>query len=113
MLTGKYKPGQDAPKGTRAADSRQNMVIKAMYWNEPNKAKAQEFVAIAADHGVGAAELAIAWCLSTPHVSSVILGTSKLEQLKQNLKALDVKLTDDVLARLDQLFPRPEAAPQV
>ena len=113
MLTGKYKPGQDAPEGTRAADPRQNMVIKAMYWTEENKTKAQEFVAIATDLGVGGVELALAWCLTNPNISSVILGTSSVAQLQQNLKALDVKLDDDVLERLDELFPEPQAAPQV
>lgn len=113
MLTGKYKPGEDAPPGSRAADDRQNTVIKAMYWTEENKAKAQELAAIARDYGVEAAELALAWCLKNPNVSSVILGTSKIEQLRQNLKALDVKLSDDVLARLDALYPRPEAVPQI
>jgi aryl-alcohol dehydrogenase-like predicted oxidoreductase len=113
MLTGKYKPGQEAPAGTRAADDRQNLVIKAMYWNEENKAKAQELVAIASDFGVSAAELSIAWCLDNPNVSSVILGTTKVEQLQQNLKALDVQLTDDVRTKLDDLFPAPEAVPQV
>ena len=113
MLTGKYKPGEDAPEGTRAADERQNLVIKAMYWTEEFKEKAQEFVAIAQDHGVGPVELAIAWCLRTQDVSSVILGTSKLSQLQQNLKALDVELTDDVLKRLDELFPMPLDIPQI
>ncbi|MEA3366122.1 MAG: aldo/keto reductase family protein [Candidatus Hydrogenedentes bacterium] len=113
MLTGKYKPGEDAPAGTRAADDRQNLVIKAMYWSEENKQKGQELVAIAKDFGVTAAELAIAWCLKNPNISSVILGASRVDQLEENLKALDLKLTDDVLERLDALYPQPEAIPQI
>lgn len=113
MLTGKYKPGEEAPEGTRAADERQNMVIKAMYWSEENKKKAQELVAIANDYGVSAAELAIAWCLRSPDVSSVILGTSKPEQLEQNLKALDLDVSADVWERIEALYPQPEAVPQV
>ncbi len=113
MLTGKYKPGEEPPKGTRAADDRQNLVIKAMYWNEENKQKGQELVAIAQDFGVSAAELALAWCLKNKNVSSVILGASKVEQLEQNLKALDVEFTEDVLKRLEELYPQPEAIPQI
>ncbi len=113
MLTGKYKPGEAPPKGTRAADDRQNLVIKAMYWNEENKQKGQELVAIAQDFGVSAAELALAWCLKNKNVSSVILGASKVEQLEQNLKALDVEFTEDVLKRLEDLYPQPEAIPQI
>jgi len=112
MLTGKYKPGEEAPEGTRAADPRQNMVMKAMYWTEENKAKARELVSIANDCGAGAAELSIAWCLDSPHVTSVILGASSVAQLQQNLKALEVKLTEDMLTRLDELFPTPESVPQ-
>jgi len=113
MLTGKYPPGQDAPPGTRAADERQNLVIKQMYWNEENKEKGQELAAIAKDFGVSAAELAIAWCLENPNVTSVILGTSTVAQLEQNLKALDVKLTDDVAGKLEALYPPPETVPQI
>ncbi|MCP4644498.1 MAG: aldo/keto reductase [bacterium] len=112
MLTGKYKPGEEAPAGSRAADDRQNTVMKAMYWSEENKQKAQELVAIAGDYGVGAAELAIAWCLRTDAVSSVILGTTRVEQLQQNLKALDLDVSDDAWARVDELFPAPQGIPQ-
>lgn len=113
MLTGKYKPGEEAPPGTRAADDRQNLVIKAMYWTDENKKKGQELAALAKDFGVGAAELAIAWCLDNPDVTSVILGTSSVAQLEQNLKALDVEITEDVRAKLDAVFPIPETVPQI
>ena len=52
--------------------------------------RARAFTALAAELGVGAAPLAIAWCLRNPHVSSVILGASRVAQLLQNLEALDV-----------------------
>ncbi len=113
MLTGKYKPGEEAPAGTRAADDRQNAVIKALYWNEKNKEKAQELVTIAKDLGVSAAELAIAWCLRNPSVTSVILGATRVEQVEQNLKAVGLELSEDVIERLDTLFPRAQAVPGV
>jgi voltage-dependent potassium channel beta subunit len=113
MLTGKYKPGEEPPEGSRAADNRQNLVIKAMYWSEENKQKGQELVAIAKDFGVTAAELALAWCLKNPNISSVILGASRVEQLEENLKALEIELTDDVLERIEALYPQPEAIPQI
>lgn len=113
MLTGKYKPGEPPPAGTRASDDRQNAVIMAMYWSEENKQKAQEFAQIARDFGVNAAELAIAWCLRNPNVSSVILGTRTVEQLQQNLRALSVKMTDDVAAHIESIFPAPPTVPTV
>ncbi len=112
MLTGKYKPGEDPPEGSRAADDRQNLVIKAMYWTKENKAKSQELVEMAGDYGVSAAELAIAWCIHNPNLSSVILGASSVTQLEQNLKALDVELDEAALKRLDALFPPPQLASQ-
>lgn len=113
MLTGKYKPGEEAPAGSRAADDRQNMVIRAMYWNEENKRKGQELAAIAKDYGVSAAELALAWCLRNGNVSSVILGASHVTQLEQNLKAAELSLSEDVLLKLEALYPAPNAVPQV
>ncbi len=59
------------------------------------------------------AELAIAWCLRNPNVSSVILGASRVAQLEENLKALELELTEDVLTRLEELYPQPEAIPQI
>lgn len=112
MLTGKYKPGEEAPAGTRAADPRQNAVIRNMYWNEEYKARAQELSAIASDLGVTAAEAAIAWCLRNPNVTSVILGTTSVAQLEQNLKGAELRLSDDVVAKIEALFPAPMTVPQ-
>jgi len=112
MLTGKYRPGEEPPPGSRAADDRQNAVIRKMYWNEANKAKAEQLGRIAAELGVTAAEVALAWCLANPHVTSVILGTTSVTQLEQNLQAAELTLSADVLARLDALFPAPESVPQ-
>jgi len=60
------------------------------------------------------AQLAIAWCLRTPHVSTVILGASKPAQLEQNLGALAVlpKLTDDVLERIEGVLANRPKLPE-
>ena len=113
MLTGKYRPGAPAPEGTRAADPDQNGVIKRMYWTEAYKQKAQRLVEMSRDLGTTAASLAIAWCTLHPAVSSVILGTRTVAQLDENLAALEVDIPADVVAELDELFPVPEAIPQV
>ena len=108
MLTGKYKPGQEAPEGTRAADPDTNRVIRRLYWTEACKQKAQKLVEISRELGTSAASLAIAWCTLHPAVSSVILGTRTVAQLEENLAALDVGIPADVVAALDELFPIPE-----
>ena len=68
-------------------------------------ARAQRLQPIADELGVPMAQLALAWCLGNPHVSSVLLGASRLEQLAQNLDALEL------LPRMDaELRQRIEAA---
>ena len=108
MLTGKYKPGLSAPAGTRAADDDQNAVIKALYWTEENKLKGQELVALAEQLGTSAAILSTAWALREPAVTSVIMGTSRVEQVEENLKAVDLDIPDEIAEKLETLYPKPE-----
>ena len=65
--------------------------------------RARRFTALAAEMGFAPATLAIAWCLRHPHVSSVILGASRPEQLLQNLAALELQrdLGEDTWARVE------------
>ena len=113
MLAGKYRPGEDAPEGTRAADPKQNSVIKALYWNEENKEKGQRLAAIARDMGVTAAQLSIAWCLLRQEVTSVIMGATSVGQLEENIAATEIDIPDDVVAKLDELYPPVAAIPGV
>ncbi len=107
MLTGKYLPGAEATPDTRAGDPDQNAVMRRLYWTEENKRKGQELVQIAAELGTSAATLATAWAMRHPAVTSVILGTRTSTQLEENLKALEVQILPEVLARLDALYPTP------
>ena len=73
--------------------------------------KAGGITAIAREIDCSPAQLAIAWCLRNPNVSTVILGASRLEQLQENLKALDKVelLTDEVVERIEGVLQnRPE-----
>ncbi len=105
MLTGKYKPGEGAPANTRAGDEETNSVIMNLYWTDENKRKGLELAKIASDMGITGAQLAIAWCLRNPAVSSVITGATKVSQVEDNIKAADVTVPDDVAAALDRLYP--------
>jgi len=111
MLTGKYLPGRQAAAGTRAADPDQNTVMMNMYWSEENKQRAQQLVRIAQELKCSAAQLAVAWCLKHPAVSSVILGARTLDQLKDNLGAVEVTIAPEVMAKLDELYPQPAGIP--
>jgi aryl-alcohol dehydrogenase-like predicted oxidoreductase len=109
MLTGKYKPGVKTPEGTRMASEDTNMVLKALYWSEENKAKCQTLVKIAQDLGTDAATLSLAWCLRRPEVTSTIIGATKVEQIQANVKAADLVIPAEVLKKLEELFPKPNA----
>ena len=108
MLTGKYKPGEDAQEGTRAADDNTNTVIKRLYWTEENKKRGQKIVKIASEMGVTAAQLAIGWCLRNPAVTSVITGATKVSQVEDNIKAAELDIPDDVVKKIEELYPAAE-----
>lgn len=107
MLTGKYAPGQEPAKGTRAADPKQNAVIKMMYWTPEHLEKAAQFKNIAQEMGISGAQLALAWVLRRTEVTSAIMGASKISQIEDNARAADVTIPEDVLKKLDELLPGP------
>lgn len=113
MLAGIYKPGEEAPVGSRAADAANNEVTKKLYYNEERKRQAQELVRLAEGLGVTAAELAIAWCLHNPVVSSVIVGAWSVAELESDLRAAALEIPDDVVQQINALYPAPAGAPQI
>lgn len=98
LLTGKYNDG--VPEDTRLAHPRSRWLQRDVLGggDAPRIARARRFTAMAAELGVAPAPLAIAWCLRNPHVSSVILGATRIEQLLQNLQALELGERLDVAA---------------
>ena len=106
VLTGKY--GEGVPSGSRAALPGYEWMREEMLSPERVE-KAQRFAQLAKDLGFPAAQLAIAWCLRSPLVSSVITGASQVEQVRENLGAAAAlsQLSDEVLSRLDEIFPAP------
>ena len=100
LLTGKYLDG--TPGDTRA-DLPGYEWLKQMVTDPAANESVRRLKAIADDLDVSLAQLALAWCVRNPRVSTVITGASRVEQVEQNLQALDVVplLTDDVLARID------------
>jgi voltage-dependent potassium channel beta subunit len=98
ILTGKYNNG--IPEDSRLArfpGLRKHMEERGIL-SEKTFEKLQKLQKIADELGAKLSQLALAWCLLNPHVSSVILGVSRLEQLHENLKALEIKekITEDV-----------------
>lgn len=103
LLTGKYNDG--IPEGTRGALAGYEWLQKQL--TRPERlTKVRELKAVADDLGCTQAQLALAWCLANPDVSTVITGASRAEQVRENMKALDVveQLTDDVLERIEDIL---------
>jgi voltage-dependent potassium channel beta subunit len=102
LLTGKYADG--VPEGSRAALKGYGWLRDRVTGEEAN-ARVKRLKAVADDLGCSLSQLAIAWCAANPNVSTVILGASRVEQLQENLGALDVTeaLDDEVLARIDEV----------
>jgi voltage-dependent potassium channel beta subunit len=113
FLSGKYLRG--FPEGSRLSLRGYAWLRKRFEGSEGAEklAKVKKLVKVAAGLGVTLPQLAIAWCLRTPGVSTVITGASRPEQVKENMKALDAVrlLTGDVLARIEKILgnaPEPE-----
>ena len=113
MLTGKYNDG--IPEGTRITQEGYEWLRERFESEEAQQdiEKVKQMMPIADELGCTMAQLALAWCLKNPHVSTVITGASKPEQVTENMKALEVveKLDDDVMARLEEILdnkPEPE-----
>jgi voltage-dependent potassium channel beta subunit len=101
LLTGKYLDG--VPEGSRATLPGYEWLAKLLTDSDRND-KVRRLAAVADDLGCSLAQLSLAWCARNPHVSTVITGASRVEQVHENVKALEVldRLDDDVLARIDE-----------
>lgn len=113
ILTGKYNDG--IPAGSRMALPGYEWLRKRLESEEgkQQREKVRQLMPIAETLGCTMAQLAIAWCLKNPNVSTVITGASRPEQVQQNMQALEVaaRLTPDVLERIETILankPEPE-----
>jgi aryl-alcohol dehydrogenase-like predicted oxidoreductase len=114
LLTGKYNSG--IPQGTRVTLEDYAWLLEDFKSLEAqhNIEKVKEITPIAAGLGASIAQLAIAWCLKNPNVSTVITGASKPSQISENMKALDVveRLTPEVMERIETILGnKPEPFP--
>ncbi len=103
VLTGKYLPGQPPPAGSRATDPSGSGFIGRMMDDDLLR-RVQDLKPIAADLGLSMAQLAVAWVLQNPNVSSAIIGATKPEQVRDNVKASGVKLDAEVLKKIDDVL---------
>lgn len=102
VLTGKYKPGAALPQGSRATDSHGGDAMIKGFLTEETLTAVQRLEPIANDLGLTMAQLAVAWVLHNDNVASAIIGASKPEQIASNVAASGVKLSEEILARIDK-----------
>jgi aryl-alcohol dehydrogenase-like predicted oxidoreductase len=107
MLSGKYADGARPPKGRLSLYAR-----FTRYFNPQSEAACARYVALAREHGLDPAQMALAFVTSRPFVTSNIIGATTLEQLESNLASFDVKLSDEVLAGIAAIHKdQPNPAP--
>jgi aryl-alcohol dehydrogenase-like predicted oxidoreductase len=100
LLTGKYERGAPPPEDSRFASYQRNP-MQARRMNDRIFDVVDDLEPIAREKGCTLAQLALAWCMEQPGVTSPIIGPRTMEQLEDNLGALDVTITDDDRARVD------------
>ena len=105
VLTGKYAPGRPPPPGSRAASEEMNGFMETAgrhYRSDYLLQAVAELKPIAADLSLTMAQMALAWVLRRGEVASAIIGASRPEQIADNVRAIGVKLPEEVLERIDQ-----------
>jgi aryl-alcohol dehydrogenase-like predicted oxidoreductase len=98
LLTGKYKRGSAAPEDTRFGKS---PALRERYVTPRNEDIVEKLQAFAQARGHSMLELAFSWLASRPQVASVIAGATRVEQVEQNVKAIDWALSADEIAEID------------
>ncbi len=104
-LTGKYKPGEQPPEGSRATDDKGGADMISRWMRDDVLERVQRLQPIADEAGLSLAQLAVAWVLQNPNVSSAIVGASRPEQVTENVKAAGVVLEDDLMKKIDEVLP--------
>jgi len=105
VLTGKYKKGQELPKGSRAADPKVGHFVER-YLTEESLDKVERISKIALENNITTAQLALAWILHHREISAVIIGASRPEQIEENVKAIDVTLDETTMEAIEEALTK-------
>jgi voltage-dependent potassium channel beta subunit len=104
VLTGKYKPGEDLPTGSRATDEKGGADMIKRFLDDDVLTRVQQLVPLAQEAGLSMAQLAVAWVLQNDNVSAAIIGASRPEQVEDNVGASGVVLEPELLKRIDEIL---------
>jgi aryl-alcohol dehydrogenase-like predicted oxidoreductase len=102
VLSGKYQPGQAPPEGSRATDEKGGANMIKRFMDDDVLTRVQALKPIADEVDLTMAQLAIAWVLQNDNVAAALVGASRPEQVKENVKAAGVKIPDELMKRIDE-----------
>lgn len=103
VLTGKYRPGQPVPEGSRGADAQSNMWM-GHDLREESLRRVVALEEVAKDYDLTVGQFALAWCLRHPGVNSVIVGATRIEQIEENAHAGVVELPGEAWDRAEAIL---------
>ena len=104
VLTGKYKPGQQPPAGSRATDEKGGANMIKRFMNDDVLTRVQGLQPVADELGLSMAQLAVAWVLQNDNVAAALIGASRPEQVTENVKAAGVTIPAELMARIDEVL---------
>jgi aryl-alcohol dehydrogenase-like predicted oxidoreductase len=104
VLSGKYRAGAAAPRGSRATDKSGGKEMISRWMSDEVLNQVSQLSPIAEELGVKMSTMALAWALAAPGVSSVIMGASKPAQVKENVKAIELKLSQQTIDQINQIL---------
>jgi len=104
VLTGKYRPGEQPPAGSRATDEKGGADMIKRWMRDDVLERVQQLVPLADQAGLSMAQLAVAWVLQNDNVASAIIGASRPEQVRNNVAAAAVRLEDDLMDKIDKVL---------
>ena len=104
VLTGKYRPGEQPPEGSRATDDKGGADMIKRWMRDDVLARVQELRPVAEEVGLSMAALAVAWVLQNDNVATAIIGASRPEQVHDNAAAAGVRLPEEVMQRIDEIL---------
>lgn len=108
VLTGKYRPGEAPPEGSRATSDEMGGFIKGLM-SEANLAAVQQLRPLADEAGLTLSQFALAWVLREPNVASAIIGATRPEQVEENAAASGAKVDPALFARAEQIVAQARA----
>ena len=102
VLSGKYKPGQAPPQGSRATDEKGGADMIKRFLEDDVLQRVQQLEPVAKELDLSMAQLAIAWVLQNDNVAAALVGASRPEQVTENVKAAGVRIPEELMTKIDE-----------